>query len=53
MSKQPIATASHGSVNYVHRGMGSVVLRRFDPAYDSREELTLMPHRSFARPDES
>jgi len=53
MSKQPIAAASHGSVNYVRRGMGSVVLRCFDPAYVSFEGLTLRPHRSFARHDES
>lgn len=53
MSKQPMATANQGSVNYVHRGMGGVVLRRFDPAYVSFEGLTLRPHRSFARDDES
>jgi GNAT superfamily N-acetyltransferase len=49
MSKQRTTTTSHARISYVHRGIGSVVLRRFDPACDSFDELTLMLHRSFAR----
>jgi len=49
MSKQSTATKNHTRISYVHRGVGSVVLRRFDPACDSFEELTQMLHRSFAR----
>jgi len=49
MSKQRTATKNHTRISYVHRGVGSVVLRRFDPACDSFEELTQMLHRSFAR----
>ncbi|MDB5781199.1 GNAT family N-acetyltransferase [Caballeronia mineralivorans] len=49
MSTQRTTTKSHTRISYVHRGIGSVVLRRFDPASDSFEELTQMLHRSFAR----
>ncbi|CAH2809771.1 MAG: Histone acetyltransferase HPA2 and related acetyltransferases [Candidatus Burkholderia crenata] len=49
MSKQHTATRNHTRISYVHRGVGSVVLRRFDPACDSFEELTQMLHRSFSR----
>ena len=49
MSKQRTATKNHARISYVHRGVGSVVLRRFDPASDSFDELTQMLHRSFAR----
>jgi GNAT superfamily N-acetyltransferase len=49
MSKQRTATKNHTRISYVHRGVGSVVLRRFDSACDSFDELTQMLHRSFAR----
>jgi GNAT superfamily N-acetyltransferase len=48
--QKPRATA--GTPNRsaaVRRGIGSVVLRRFDPACDSYEQLTAMLHRAFAR----
>lgn len=49
MSKQRTAKKNHTRISYVHRGVGSVVLRRFDAACDSFDELTQMLHRSFAR----
>jgi GNAT superfamily N-acetyltransferase len=49
MPKPRAVTYHHTQVAYVHRGIGSVMLRRFDPSHDSYEELTVMLHRSFAR----
>jgi GNAT superfamily N-acetyltransferase len=49
MPKKRTAMKSHAPIIYVPRRIGSVVLRRFDPARDSFDELTGMLHRSFAR----
>jgi GNAT superfamily N-acetyltransferase len=49
MSKQRPAIENPARISYVHRGIGSVVLRRFDPARDSFDALTTMLHCAFAR----
>jgi GNAT superfamily N-acetyltransferase len=49
MSKQRAAAKNHPRVAHVDRGIGSVAMRRFDPARDSFEQLTEMLHRSFFR----
>ena len=49
MNKQRKAATNPPRVAYVQRGIGSVVVRRFDPKRDSFEQLTDMLHRSFAR----
>ncbi len=49
MSKPRAVTHRPARIAYVHRGIGSVALRRFDPSHDSYDELTMMLHRSFAR----
>jgi GNAT superfamily N-acetyltransferase len=49
MSKQRTAIKNHVRIAYVHRDIGSVVVRRFDPARDSFEALTRMLHCAFAR----
>jgi len=49
MPKQRTVMKSHARITSVHRGIGSVVIRRFDPARDSFDELTEMLHRAFSR----
>jgi GNAT superfamily N-acetyltransferase len=49
MSKRHPTVAEHSSLAHVKRGIGSIVLRRFDPSRDSCEQLTAMLHRAFAR----
>ncbi|MGU7785240.1 GNAT family N-acetyltransferase [Burkholderia sp. PU8-34] len=49
MSKQRAVIAPHTPFSSVKRRIGNVVLRRFDPAQDSYEQLTTMLHRAFAR----
>jgi GNAT superfamily N-acetyltransferase len=53
MSKQLNGTAKAAQnaahVADVQQGIGSVVVRRFDPERDAFEQLTAMLHRSFAR----
>lgn len=49
MLKQRAAVKKPVRIAYVRRGTGSIVLRRFDPARDSFDELTGMLHRAFAR----
>ncbi|MGU7769861.1 GNAT family N-acetyltransferase [Burkholderia sp. MR1-5-21] len=49
MSKRRATTAPHTPLSSVKRRIGNVVLRRFDPAHDSYEQLTAMLHRAFAR----
>ncbi|PLZ03532.1 N-acetyltransferase [Burkholderia sp. WAC0059] len=49
MQKQRSAEHDHAQTIRVQRGANRVVLRRFDPARDSYEQLTLMLHRAFER----
>ncbi|MGF6921073.1 GNAT family N-acetyltransferase [Paraburkholderia sp. 40] len=49
MVKHGAAAKKSVDVTYVGRGMGRIVLRRFDPERDSFDELTAMLHRAFAR----
>ena len=49
MLQQRVAMKRPVPITYVHRGMGNIVLRRFDPARDSFDALTTMLHRAFAR----
>jgi GNAT superfamily N-acetyltransferase len=47
--KQRTALKKHVKVAYVRQGMPGVVIRRFDNACDSFDELTSVLHRAFAR----
>ena len=49
MSKRRPIPVTHTPLASVKRGIGSVVLRRFDPSHDSYGQLTTMLHRAFAR----
>ncbi|MEQ5843854.1 GNAT family N-acetyltransferase [Paraburkholderia acidicola] len=49
MLQQRVAMKRPVAITYVHRGMGNITLRRFDPTRDSFDELTAMLHRAFAR----
>ena len=49
MSKRQATLAEHSPLAHLKRGMGRIVLRRFDPSRDSYEQLTTMLHRAFAR----
>lgn len=48
LTRRPAMT-KHKPRADIKQGIGSVVLRRFDPSRDSYEQLTTMLHRSFAR----
>ncbi|QBR01741.1 GNAT family N-acetyltransferase [Paraburkholderia pallida] len=49
MSKRNLSRSGHKVHRQTGRGVGNVVLRRFDPLHDSYEELTVLLHRAFAR----
>jgi GNAT superfamily N-acetyltransferase len=49
MTKRHTKTTQHPPLAHLKRGIGSVVLRRFDPSRDSYEQLTAMLNRAFAR----
>lgn len=49
MSKQHTIARKHTRITSAYRGIGHVVLRRFDPVHDSYDQLTAMLHRAFAR----
>ncbi|CAD6531016.1 GNAT family N-acetyltransferase [Paraburkholderia sabiae] len=49
MSKHHATVDEPSPLACVKRGIGSMVLRRFDPSRDSYEQLTAMLHRAFAR----
>ncbi|CAD6559993.1 hypothetical protein LMG28727_07012 [Paraburkholderia kirstenboschensis] len=49
MAKHGAAAKKSVDVTCVGRGMGRVVLRRFDPERDSFDELPAVLHRAFAR----
>ncbi len=49
MRKRRATAAPHTALTHVKRGIGSIVLRRFDPSRDSYEQLTTRLHRAFAR----
>ncbi|MFL9935501.1 GNAT family N-acetyltransferase [Paraburkholderia sp. RL18-103-BIB-C] len=49
MSKRRTTIPKNTPLAHIKRGVGSVVLRRFDPSRDSYEQLTTMLHRAFAR----
>jgi GNAT superfamily N-acetyltransferase len=49
MSKQHTIARKHTRITSANRGIGRVVLRRFDPVHDSYDQLTAMLHRAFAR----
>jgi GNAT superfamily N-acetyltransferase len=49
VSKRRAAISAHPHLAHARRGIGNVVLRRFDPSRDSYGQLTTMLHRAFAR----
>ena len=49
MSKRRTTIPKNTPLAHIKRGVGSVVLRRFDPSRDLYEQLTTMLHRAFAR----
>jgi GNAT superfamily N-acetyltransferase len=49
MQKPRAVPTQHVPAHGVRHGVGSVVLRRFDPARDSYAQITAMLHRAFAR----
>jgi GNAT superfamily N-acetyltransferase len=49
MAKQRVVIKRQTRSGDVHRGIGSIKLKRFDPARDSCEALTQMLHRAFAK----